>query len=230
MGIGDPPRPVKVVRHGDIAALVSDVSTAYSLGSLRDLTVHAQILDSSASAVPVLPMRFGAMLRDPDEVASELLAANHDMFAAALGELEGRVQYVVKGRYREEVVLREVLSENSEAARLRDRIRQAPPGAQRDAQIRLGEIVSDAIAVKREHDTRAVAGRLARHCDASVVREPRHERDAVHIAMLVRTTHLDALRQAVAEVASGWHRRVDFRLLGPTAAYDFVVTTATGPA
>ncbi len=229
-GVGDPPGPVTVIRCGHVAALVSQVSAPWSLGSPRDLTRHAQILDSSASSVPVLPMRFGTMLADEDEVACELLEPNHDLFATALGELAGRVQYVVKARYDEEAIIREVLSENAQAARLRERIRGSAPGLTGSARIRLGEIVSRAIAAKRYNDTRVVTARLDGHCEASVIREPKHERDAVHMAVLVRTGKQDGLQRTLGDLAREWRGRVDLRLLGPMAAYDFVATSATGGA
>lgn len=230
-GVGDPPGAVKLIRLGQIAAVCSEVSAPWSLGSPPDLTRHAQILDGSAAAVPVLPMRFGTILPGEDDVARELLGPNHDVYAAALAELAGRAQFVVKGRYAEEAILREVLSENAEAARLRERIRAASaPGLARNAQIRLGEIISRAITAKRENDTRMLAARLDGHCDASVVRQPRHERDAVQMAVLVRTDKLDWLQQTVGDLARQWHGRVDLRLLGPMAAYDFVATTETGGA
>lgn len=227
-GVGDPPGKVRVIRSGDIAALVSDVSASWSLGSPADLSAHKELLDASASAVPVLPMRFGAVVSSDDAVEKDLLAANHDLFATALSELDGLVQYVVKGRYAEEAILREVLSEDREAARLRDRIRSPDPNVSHAAKIRLGEVVHRAVAAKRDNDTYVLANRVAPHCEASVLREPAHERDAVHIALLVRTSEAERLQGSVDDLAGEWDGRMNLRLLGPMAAYDFVGNT--GPA
>jgi hypothetical protein len=224
-GVGDPPGTVRVVRCGDIAALVSDISDPSALGSPQDLIAHKEILDASATEVPVLPMRFGAMLGSDEDVAHELLAANHDLFASALNELDGLVQYVVKGRYVEDAILREVLTENREAARLRDELRGAGPDTSHGARLRLGEIVSHAVAAKREKDTRRLLSQIASHCEASVLREPSHERDAVNVALLAKLSGTEQLRQVVNDVAHVWQGRVDLRLLGPMAAYDFVGTT-----
>lgn len=224
-GVGDPPGDVRIIRDGDIAALVSNVDASGPLGSPRDLTVHKEILDASATAVPVLPMRFGATLSDDDAVANDLLAANHDLFAAALDELDGLAQYVVKGRYAERAILQEVLSENREAAKLRDRIRSTEGGNKDTAKVRLGEVVHQAVAAKREMDTRTVLGRLAPRCEGSVPREPVHELDAVNVALLVRASEEEELRGMVDDLAHEWNGRVDLRLLGPMAAYDFVGTT-----
>lgn len=98
-GVGDPPGEIGVVRHGDIAALVSEFPAERSPAKQEDKAAHADLLDATAAEVPVLPVRFGAVMRDPDAVTEELLKANHDEFAAALRELEGRAEYVVKADY-----------------------------------------------------------------------------------------------------------------------------------
>ncbi len=227
-GIGDPPSPIDTVRHGDIAALVSEIAVDRPLGTPEDLTAHARILDASASEVPVLPLRFGAVLTDRDAVTKELLAEHHDEFAAALAELEGKAQYLVKGRYDERAILGEILSESSEAQRLRDAIRDRPEEATRNERIALGELIANAIAAKREHDTRSTVEALGELGVDVALREATHERDAVYVACLAEVSAQSDLERLVDELAKRWGERVDLRLLGPLAPYDFVRTTRPG--
>jgi Gas vesicle synthesis protein GvpL/GvpF len=223
-GVGDPPGQIGVIRSGDLAALASEVDLSQRLGSPEDLTAHQEILDATAAEVPVLPFRFGAVLASEDAVAQELLDANHDEFAEALKELEGRVEYVVKGRYVESVILAEVLSENPQAAQLADQIRGADPDATRDARIQLGEIINEAVTAKREQDTRTLGEAMADHCVASVVRDPTHELDAVHVAFLIESGKKRDMEQVIEKLARDWEGRIELRLIGPMAAYDFVTT------
>ena len=226
-GVGDPPGEVRLLRHEGIAALVSDIDPGRPLGRPEDLMAHQQLLDLTAEEVPVLPLRFGAVVTGEDAVAAELLGPHHDEFTAALRELEGRAQYVIKGRYVEEAVLAEVLAGNEEARRLREQLREVgDEDATRDARIRLGELVGEAIAAKRDADTRRLGEVIEPYCAASSVREPTHEEDAVHVAVLVQTDREDELERALDELAASWDGRVTLRLLGPMAPYDFVATLA----
>lgn len=226
-GVGDPPGELRLVRHEDIAALISDVDTSRPLGRPEDLTAHQELLDLTVAEAPVLPLRFGAVLTDEEAVAGELLGPHHDEFAAALRELDGRAQYVVKGRYVEETVLREVLRDNKQASQLREQIRDAgDEDATRPLRIQLGEIINDAVSGKRETDTRHACEVLEPHSEALNVREPSHEEDAVNIALLVEISRQEDLEQALNELASKWDGRVRLRLLGPMAPYDFVGTLA----
>ena len=222
-GVGDPPGQVQLVRRGDIAALVSDVDLARPLGGPEDLMAHQQLLDAAITEAPILPMRFGAVMTSPDAVADELLGDHHDEFANALGELEGHAEYVVKGRYVERAILEEVLSENPQAAGLREQIRGGDEYATRSARMQLGEIISGAIAAKRDADTRSLGQIIGPYCVASLVREPTHQEDAVNVAMLVRTARHPELENVLDEIARQWEGRVQLRLLGPMAPYDFVV-------
>ncbi len=223
-GVGDPPGEIRLVRSGDLAALVSEVDLSGSLGSPEDLEAHQEILDTTVTGSPVLPLRFGAVLTDEDAVVEELLDPHHDEFVEALEQLDGRVEYLVKARYEERAIMEEILSEDSEAAQLRDQIRGADPDATRDLRIRLGELISNAVAAKREEDTRLLLSAMEDHCEVSFVREPTHELDAVHVAFLVDTDMADELERVVEHLGNRWEGLVELRVLGPMAPYDFVGT------
>ncbi|MFD6356457.1 GvpL/GvpF family gas vesicle protein [Nocardia tengchongensis] len=225
-GVGDPPSEVTVVRHGAIAALVSTLESDRPLGTPQDLTAHEKLLDGSAAVSPVLPLRFGAVMTDTEAVENELLEANEDEFRAALEELEGRVQFVIRGRYIEDVILRELLDESAEAAQLRDEIRDKPEDATRDARIALGELINHAIEAKRAEDTGKVVSELEKLEALVNQREPSHEEDAVHLAVLVETTRRKELEDIVRRLIADWDGRAELNLLGPMAAYDFVTKRA----
>lgn len=225
-GVGDPPDDVRIVRGDDIAALVSTVHLDRPLGTPEDLTAHQQILDACAAEVAVLPIRFGAVLTDDEAVVSELLETNHDEFLAALRQLEGTAEFVVKGRYDESAALGEVLADNREAAQLRESIKDADPDATRDQRIRLGEILAEGVTARRAADTRLLGERMEGRCVASAVREPGHELEAVNVAFLLKFGQENELRDVVDELAEEWRGRVELRVLGPMAAYDFVGSPA----
>lgn len=221
-GVGDPPGEIRLVRSGDLAALVSEVDVTKPLGTPEDLQAHVEILDAVITDTPVLPSRFGAVLADEEAVAEDLLDRNHDEFAAALQQLEGRAEYIVRGRYVEQAILEEILSENSKAARLRDRIRGADPDATRELRIELGEIVNKTVANKRQADTRLLVSAMKDHCAASGARAATNELDAVYVAFLIGTDQVAELERVVTELSDRWQGRVELDIRGPMAPYDFV--------
>ena len=218
-GIGN--GEVTLVRSGDLAALVSEVNLGQPLGTPEDFEAHQELADSAAAGSPILPLRFGAVLDSQDAVMEELLDAHRDEFTAALRELDGRSQYVVRGRYLEPAILKEILTENREAAELAEQIRGADPDAARNEQIRLGMIITSAIEAKRQEDTSAFVEAAQGSYVAGSLREPTHELDAVYVAFLVEDDQADELRQAVDDLVAEQEGRVEFDVLGPMAPWDF---------
>ncbi|GAA0850614.1 GvpL/GvpF family gas vesicle protein [Streptosporangium amethystogenes subsp. fukuiense] len=228
IGVGDPPGAVRLVRYGEIAALVSDVATDRPLGRPNDLMAHERLLDEAAAEVPVLPIRFGAVVTDTRAVVDELLMPHHDEFLVTLNDLEGQAEFVVKGRYVEQAVLRKVLEENPEIARLRDEIRDLPEEATWDTRMRIGELINASITARRETDTAALVDALTPLCVDIAVRDPTHEQDAAHLALLVRTDRQPDIEKALDVFGKRWEGLVGLRLLGPLAPYDFVRTQENG--
>jgi Gas vesicle synthesis protein GvpL/GvpF len=223
-GIGDPPAPVEVVHEGDIAALVSVIATDHALGTPEDLQAHAKLLDGTAGVAPVLPLQFGAVMTDEDAVAEELLRGHHDEFAQALKALEGQAEYIVKGRYDEEYFLTRLLSENEQARQLSEDIRNTPEDASRNSRMALGELIANAIESMRNTDTKAVIDELDGIASQVNPREPTHEWDAVQVALLVEVERQSELEEVLDRLNENAGKGMKLRLLGPLAAYDFVVT------
>ncbi|WP_433264783.1 GvpL/GvpF family gas vesicle protein [Micromonospora vinacea] len=220
-GVGDPPGEVTVIRHGDIAALVSAVPLDTPLGRSADLRAYQDLLDGTAAVAPVLPVRFGTVVTGPDAVL-DLLRPHHDRFAAALAEFEGRVQYVVHGRFEERALLRGILDENPTAARLAEQVRGRAEAATREPRIRLGELISQAVELRRETENRRLLDASAEYVVSTQLRPPSHEMDAAHVAVLVDTDREAALVDALEEYAQDRRGLLRLRLLGPLAPYDFV--------
>jgi hypothetical protein len=182
-GVGEHPGPLGVVSSDGLAALISEVALPGRLGSPEDLRTYREILDSTAVEVPVVPLRFGTVFTGEASVTDELLAPRHDEFAAALEQLEGRAQFLVKGRY-----------------------------------------IEEARTARREEDARALQRAMEGISVDSVVREPAHEREAVHVAFLVDVDQEREVELVIEDLAREWAGRIEVRLLGPMAAYDFVMT------
>lgn len=221
-GVGDPPGEVTLLPHKDVAAVVSPIRGDQPLGKPDDLRAHYQLLNEIATSVPVLPLRFGAVLADVDSVTETLLRPYHDEFLDDLRQLENHVEFAIKGDYIEAELLHTVLTENKMAAQLRDQMRGMSEEASRDTRIALGELVQIAIAAKREDDATYLVTVLEPLTEAMTVREPPGEYGAVDIAVLVHTDKIDELTNAVGAASEQWQERMETRLLGPLAPFDFV--------
>jgi Gas vesicle synthesis protein GvpL/GvpF len=105
-GIGPQPTPVRLLDRDRLGVLVSDVD-AGRLSALLDADVtehgelalrareHDQVVRAAAERGPVLPFRFGTVLRD-DAAADRLLAEHHDAAVALLAHVDGRQEWGIR--------------------------------------------------------------------------------------------------------------------------------------
>jgi hypothetical protein len=219
-GLG-PSRRVSTIAHGRVAAIVSDVPTDRPLGTRDDLLAHEAVVDTVAATVAVLPMRFPAVVEE-EGVVKELLAPHHDHFEAVLGELEGRVQFTLKGRYEQDVVLREVLEGHNEIQGLQEKVRELPEEASYYDRVRLGELVVAALEERRDDEAAQMLERLRPFAVSTVANPPGQPEDLINAAFLVERDRVREFEDAVEDLGRGVIDRVRLRLLGPLAPYDFV--------
>lgn len=221
-GVGDPPAPVTLVRHRRVAALVSEIDPGRPLGTPDDLRAHARILnDVAAERTPVLPFRFGGVVHDESAVSDELLGPLEQRFAAALEDLEDHAQFTLRGEYQQEHILREILADRPDIARLREQTTGRPEDSGYYQRIQLGEMVSQELDARRGTDTEVLLDRLGPLAAAVASGTPAAEQ-AVDASFLVHQAKRSAFEAAVDDLARAWAGRIDLRLLGPLAPYDFV--------
>jgi Gas vesicle synthesis protein GvpL/GvpF len=217
-GIED--KPVRHVARGDVAAIVSDIAGG-PLGRGRDIRAHWRVLDDAVERATVLPLRFGTVMGSDDEVRDEFLAPNEAHLAAQLAELEGKVQLSVKGFYRDDVMLREVVQEAPAIRRLRERIRQLPEAAAYYEMIALGELVAAEVDRHRERDTERVLERLEGLAVASHAERRMTKESAVNVDFLVERDRVDEFSAEVQRLHTEIGDRIRLRYVGPLPPYSF---------
>ena len=193
-GVGS--APIRAVRHGGLAALVSPITNTDLRA--RDVRAHWRVLEHAFEQTTVLPVRFGTVMTNEDDVAERLLEPNAERLAELLAAMDGMIQLNVKGRYDEESLLREILRETPALERLRTRAQRA--GAPVAEQIALGQQVENAITQRRARDTAAVRAALEGLAVATRDQEVRHP-DAFNIAFLVARESTDTFSAGVGEPA-----------------------------
>lgn len=220
VGLG-PSGTVTTVVHEKVAAIVGDVPLDRPLGTRDDLVAHEAVVDSVAARTTVLPMRFPAVIEE-EGVLDELLTPHHDRFVRALDQLEGTVQYTLKGRYDQDVLLREIVEEDSGVRELQERIRGVPEDAAYYDRVKLGELIVKALEERRDVDAKDIVDRIGPFAEAVSTTTPTQPEDVVNAAFLVRRDGAEEFEAAVEELGADTHEWLKLRLLGPLAPYDFV--------
>jgi gas vesicle protein GvpL/GvpF len=215
-------RPLRVVAADGLGALTSEVPDEPLEAGRDELLAHAHVLEKALEHGTVLPMRFGVVMPDDQTVRDELLGANREQLSEQLAEMDGKVEFNLKALYDEEALLREVLAENPEVAKLNAQVRDRPPDAAYYARIQLGELVAGAIEEKRGVDEERILDALAPHVVAMEVGQPMHDRMVVNAAFLLETNRADEFDEELEALAADAHPRIGFKLTGPLPPHSFV--------
>ncbi|MCL6732047.1 GvpL/GvpF family gas vesicle protein [Streptomyces neyagawaensis] len=216
-GVGDPPRPVRILREGELAAIVSDAPEGLR-PKRKDLLAHQNVLSEAGGGGSVLPMRFGSVAQD-DAAVTGVLAERAEHYRERLGALDGKVEYNVKASHDEQGVLHRVMSENAELRSLAEANRKADGGTYED-RLRLGEMVAGAVQ-QREAEDAAELQRALEAAATAVSVGPESSGWLANVSYLVDRQSAEVFLAAVEQFRKS-HPHIELRVNGPLPPYSFV--------
>ncbi|MEV6128518.1 GvpL/GvpF family gas vesicle protein [Streptomyces violaceusniger] len=213
-GVGERPAPVRTLRAGALAAVLSD-APARLRAKRRDLLAHQELAMALAVDGPVLPMRFGMIAPDEESVRQQLLSSQNDCLAA-LERVDGRVEMNLKA-LPTDAGLGTLVREDPEVSRLRTAARRAPGY---EASVRLGEAVARGLGRRAAAAAAAVLAELSAVADAKV-HGPEVEGCVLNVSFLLDRREERRFHGVVERFAAGHRDRVELRLTGPLPCYSF---------
>ncbi|MER5883179.1 GvpL/GvpF family gas vesicle protein [Streptomyces sp. NPDC001941] len=216
-GVGNPPRPVRVIAHGSLAALVSDAPEDLR-PKRRDLLAHQTVLAEAGASGPVLPMRFGGVSPDDASVVS-VLGEREGHYLERLDALDGKVEYNVKATHNEEAVLHQVLAEDPQL-RAMSEANRASGGGTYEQKLALGERVVAAVKAREARDAVLVQQALE-DATADVCAGPESTGWLANISFLVDRDASHAFVDAVDQLRREQTHLV-LQVNGPLPPYSFV--------
>ncbi len=220
--VGVEESPVEVSRFDDLAVVVTPVDPDAEIGTPDNLLAHSTVLDAIAAEIPVLPMAFGTIVPTAEELHETVLVENEANYLEALERLDGAAQYTVRARYIRDAVLGDLIEEDPEVARLRERISGTTEDETRQERIELGELIVGAFDRLRVDHAQQIIDAVSPTVEDLVEQEAGQVEDVVELAVLVHRDTITEFENALESVAGQLHRRIHFQLLGPQAPYDFV--------
>ncbi|MDX3640983.1 GvpL/GvpF family gas vesicle protein [Streptomyces sp. MB09-02B] len=224
-GVGDPARPVRILKEGELAAIVSEAPEGLR-PKRKDLLAHQNVLSEAGAGGPLLPMRFGSVAPD-DASVTGVLAERAEHYRERLGALDGKVEYNVKASHDEEAVLHRVMGENPELRAMTEANRQAGGGTYED-RLRLGEMVVAAVQAREADDATELRQALESAAEA-VSAGPESTGWLANLSFLVDRQSAAGFLEAVEAVRKS-HPHIEVRVNGPLPPYSFVEPGPAEPA
>jgi hypothetical protein len=224
-GVGEPARSVRVLKAGELAAVVSDAPEGLR-PKRRDLLAHQNVLSEAGGGGSVLPMRFGSVAQD-DAAVTSVLAERAEHYEERLKALAGKIEYNVKASHDEAAVLHRVMAENREVHALAEANRQAGGGSY-EQRLQLGEMVVAALKNQEAADAVELQHLLEAAAEAVSV-GPESTGWLANVSLLVDRKSAEVFLTAVQQIRKS-HPHLELRVNGPLPPYSFVEPGPAEPA
>lgn len=220
--IGAQGNRVRAVRVGDLAALVSDSPKARYEVSRENLLTHQRVLEEILAFTEVIPAQFGLISPSESRMCEPLSGARHDELVSILTHIRGRVELGVKVFWRREKLFTEIVAGRDDIRRLRDEVASLPQGSAHLEQIRLGQLVEQAMEELRASDAEQIVTELAPLSVEMKTNRLLTDMMVLNAAFLVEKEQEERFDAAVVAIAERNAERLMVKYAGPLPPFNFV--------
>ena len=221
-GIGGKGDRVYTLPFDGLSAVVSDSPEAEYDSTRRNLTAHMRVLETVMGDRTIVPIRFGSVAPTPEAVHETLLKPQRQAIHSLLGELDGRAEMGLKVFWMEGILYAEVLAARPDIALLRDKLLGRSPDESYYERVKVGELLEAAVAEKRVAEADELLSQITPLAHRVKPLDALGEQTIVNVALLLDRTKTDTLDEIVGRLDGANQDRLLFKLVGPTAPYNFV--------
>ena len=221
---------VGAVSFNDLSFVVSESPKSYYDPIRSNLMAHQKVIEEvMEKGFEPLPVRFSTVACRSESGAAEervvkVLRRRFGEFQGLLGDMEDKVELGLKAFWRKERLFDEIVSENRDIKALRDRMTAAPPRGLvwRNESLRLGTMVSDAMAAKREQDARRIVSDLREIAYDYKTNKVSSDMMLLNGAFLVCKERVTEFDTAVQKLDERYGERMKLKYVGPLPPFNFI--------
>jgi hypothetical protein len=203
------------VQYEDVGAVVSDVFENCKIG-MEEVKIHDEALRKIMQPQAVIPMSFGIVAKDEEEIRNILKRARMKL-KKTLEKVDNKLQINVKISWDKDI-LANILKENTEIRKLTVKAKE---DADQSLRIELGRKVKSALdEKKKEYMTEINSVLRSLSCDSEENKIP--DQDTIlNAAFLVEKNREHEFYGKLDELEKKYARKLKFLAVGPLPPYNF---------
>ena len=222
MGIGKEKSEVYTTVHNGLGAVISDSPVIQYPVTRANTMAHQSVMETVMKEYPMLPVRFGTVSEGLDPIREKLLNERQSELTETLAYMRGKIELGLKAIWKDmKPVFHEIVTQNKEISRLRDRLLKRRGGAQRD-QVRLGEMVKKALENWKEQQGKAILHPLEDLWVEQRLNSHFGDQMIANAAFLVEKEKEEAFDMAVEKISRQYAEKVTLKYVGPIPPCNFV--------
>ena len=212
---------VEQIAEGSLAAVVTRV-TAHKIRPQRsNLAAHHHVLRDLTDHQPILPVAFGT-IANSEEQLREVLRANHDVLAALLDRLRGKLEMGLSVYWETPNIFEFFVATHQELEEMRDRLFRPGRMPSFAEKLEMGRRFESLLQQSRERHTRQVIQALSPYCVEIRSIDPGEEKMIMKLACLVEKNRRQQWEEGIEVLARHFDLHYRFKYSGPWPPYNFV--------
>ena len=223
--IGIEQREVHTFPYKDVAAVVSDLPLIQfdSLPKetlLRNLAIYQAVIEKVMKSHSIIPIKFGTILQGEKDL-KKMLEKGYGQINTNLKEMENKIELDVAALWSNmETVLKEI-AEEEEIKRLKEEAVTKPPDQVFEIKIKLGKLVKDTLARKREECASQLLDVLRKEAEIYHSHAVMDDSMIMNTAFLIDKDRQETFESKVDQLDKQYNGRINFRIVGPLPPYSF---------
>lgn len=207
---------VRLIPDRELVAIVGDADEEHYQVSRRNVRAHEEVIDEVMHRSDVLPLRFGEVAPDDQEVRHLLLDKQYEGLLRRLDRVHDRVELAMRVSFDEPSLFDEIRATNAELASASQR------AVSFEDRVSLGQSIAQVVASKREHEAERLLEALRPLAVEVSIGEPTTDLMILNAAFLVDRPRLREFDERVRALGERDAGRLIFRYVGPLPPYSFV--------
>lgn len=187
--------------------------------TVRELIAHQQIIEKIMEQSPILPVKFGTILKDEEKVKS-VLEKGYFFLRNSLRDIEDKIELDLVCFWNVEKASQMVYQKSKKVRNLQEKIIKKEEVTFED-KILLGKLVADYLASKREKLRNQILKVLKKEAFESCSHALADVNMLLNQAFLIEKKRQEVFNQALNQLDSKFAGLLNFRLVGPLPPYSF---------
>ncbi len=217
------------VSYQDIAAVISaSPIMKYSI-SRENTMAHQKILEELMKDFTVLPVKFGTVasgkngVSSPERIKKEVLKKRYEELKELLIKMDNKIELGLKVFWVDmKIIFREIVEENSQIKRLKQKLLLKPTGQPFGEKATLGEMVIHALEGKKAKEEKDILNPLKRTCADWRKNKVFGDRMITNSSFLVEKSKVEEFDRLVDKLTTTCKERMKFKYVGPVPPINFV--------
>lgn len=220
-------KPVTAVPYENLAAVVSESPVRRYEVNRENVLKHEWVIEQLMQYTTVLPVRFGTVAVNEDDVGVKLLRRHFGSLHGMLKRLDNKVELGLKVWWQREQVFAALLADEPDLRFFRDTLATRPANESLYERVQLGQMVEQALTTRRSNDVQRILDvlrPLAQQVRENPIGDDMMVLNAAFLVDKRRESVFDARVHALDEEYGSLMR---FRYVGPLPPFNFVSLVVT---